>query len=93
MTNPKISVEAELQDPQQIDAEHAADTVAPDEAAGLTFPLDRTIDRVMDSLTPRERKVLGMRRSLTDEPVTQERIREIEKKALDKLRHRQRNAR
>ncbi len=61
--------------------------------------LKEQIDRVLDELTPREKKVLQLRFGLNDErartleevgqefQLTRERIRQIEAKALRKLRH------
>ena len=73
-------------------------TLAPDDSAQYTSLRDVTKD-VLDSLTPREAKVLRMRFGIemnTDHTleevgkqfdVTRERIRQIEAKALRKLRH------
>ena len=73
-------------------------TMAPAEAAVCTSLRDVTKD-ILDSLTPREAKVLRMRFGIemnTDHTleevgkqfdVTRERIRQIEAKALRKLRH------
>ncbi len=73
-------------------------TVAPSEAAVYTSLKDATSE-ILDSLTPREAKVLRMRFGIemsTDHTleevgkqfdVTRERIRQIEAKALRKLRH------
>ncbi|MDW7709131.1 MAG: RNA polymerase sigma factor RpoD [Deferrisomatales bacterium] len=72
--------------------------VAPDEAAVLANLAEKTRD-VLSSLTPREEKVLRMRFGIgeksdhtleevgRDFAVTRERIRQIEAKALHKLRH------
>ena len=73
-------------------------TVAPDDAAQYNS-LSGVTKEVLDSLTPREAKVLRMRFGIemsTDHTleevgkqfdVTRERIRQIEAKALRKLRH------
>ena len=73
-------------------------TLAPSDAAHATDSSD-VIKEVLDSLTPREAKVLRMRFGIemrTDHTleevgkqfdVTRERIRQIEAKALRKLRH------
>ena len=75
-----------------------ADAPAPQDAASLTL-LKETLGNVLDSLTPREEKVLRLRFGLEDGRsrtleevgkefnVTRERIRQIEAKALRKLRH------
>ena len=72
--------------------------VAPDAAAGQQL-LKETVTAVLHSLSPRERKVLELRFGLHDGrsrtleevgkvfDVTRERIRQIEAKALRKLRH------
>ncbi len=74
------------------------DAPAPAEVASHTL-LKETLDSVLDSLTPREEKVLRLRFGLEDGcsrtleevgrefNVTRERIRQIEAKALRKLRH------
>jgi RNA polymerase primary sigma factor len=71
---------------------------APSEVASLSLLREQLFD-VMDTLTPREKKVLELRFGLTDGRtrtleevgrefgVTRERIRQIEAKALRKLRH------
>ena len=76
----------------------------PSEAASVTM-LRTEVENVLDSLTPRERRVLQLRfglidaRQLTLEEVgkrfgvTRERIRQIEAKALRKLRHPSRSKR
>jgi len=77
---------------------------APSEAASLTV-LRTEVENVLDSLTPRERRVLQLRFGLADAReqtleevgkrfgVTRERIRQIEAKALRKLRHPSRSKR
>jgi len=74
------------------------DAQAPAEAAAFTLLKEQLID-VLDTLTPREEKVLRLRFGLDDGRartleevgkefnVTRERIRQIEAKALRKLRH------
>lgn len=74
------------------------DVLAPAEAATYTMLREQLID-VLDTLTPREQKVLRLRFGLDDGrartleevgkefDVTRERIRQIEAKALRKLRH------
>ncbi len=74
------------------------DAPAPAEAAAFTLLKEQLID-VLDTLTPREEKVLKLRFGLDDGrartleevgkefQVTRERIRQIEAKALRKLRH------
>ena len=74
------------------------DAPAPADAASHTL-LKETLGSVLDSLTPREEKVLRLRFGLEDGrsrtleevgkefDVTRERIRQIEAKALRKLRH------
>ncbi len=74
------------------------DAPAPAEAAAYTLLKEQLID-VLDTLTPREEKVLRLRFGLDDGRartleevgkefnVTRERIRQIEAKALRKLRH------
>ena len=71
---------------------------APAEAASFTLMKEQLLD-VLDTLTPREEKVLRLRFGLDDGhqrtleevgrefKVTRERIRQIEAKALRKLRH------
>ncbi len=74
------------------------DAPAPAEAASFTL-LKEQLEEVLDTLTPREEKVLRLRFGLDDGRartleevgknfgVTRERIRQIEAKALRKLRH------
>ncbi|MGI6382354.1 MAG: RNA polymerase sigma factor RpoD [Tissierellaceae bacterium] len=74
------------------------DVLAPADAATFTMLREQLID-VLDTLTPREEKVLRLRFGLDDGrartleevgkefDVTRERIRQIEAKALRKLRH------
>ncbi len=74
------------------------DAPAPAEAASFTLMKEQLLD-VLDTLTPREEKVLRLRFGLDDGhqrtleevgrvfKVTRERIRQIEAKALRKLRH------
>ncbi len=74
------------------------DAPAPAEAAAFTMLREQLVD-VLDTLTPREEKVLRLRFGLDDGRVrtleevgrefnvTRERIRQIEAKALRKLRH------
>ena len=74
------------------------DAPAPAEAASFTLMKEQLMD-VLDTLTPREEKVLRLRFGLDDGRartleevgkvfnVTRERIRQIEAKALRKLRH------
>jgi RNA polymerase primary sigma factor len=78
--------------------------IAPSEAASLTM-LRTEVENVLDTLTPRERRVLQLRFGLVDARqltleevgkrfgVTRERIRQIETKALRKLRHPSRSKR
>jgi RNA polymerase primary sigma factor len=75
-----------------------SEAVAPSEAASLTM-LHTEVEDILDTLTPRERRVLQLRFGLIDGHqrtleevgkrfgVTRERIRQIEAKALRKLRH------
>ena len=74
------------------------DAPAPAEAAAFTLLKEQLLD-VLDTLTDREKKVLKLRFGLDDGrartleeggkefQVTRERIRQIEAKALRKLRH------
>ena len=74
------------------------DAPAPSDAATFTLPKEQLVD-VLSTLTPREEKVLRLRFGLDDGRartleevgkefnVTRERIRQIEAKALRKLRH------
>src|SRR5216684_2282206 len=80
------------------------DALAPAEAASFTM-LKEQLEDVLETLTPRERKVLKLRFGLDDDRpraleevgrefgVTRERIRQIEAKALRKLRHPSRSKR
>ena len=79
-------------------AQEHEEASAPSEVASLSLLREQLFD-VMDTLTPREKKVLELRFGLTDGRtrtleevgrefgVTRERIRQIEAKALRKLRH------
>jgi len=74
------------------------EAVSPSDAASLTM-LRTEVEDILDTLTPRERRVLQLRFGLIDGHqrtleevgkrfgVTRERIRQIEAKALRKLRH------
>ena len=74
------------------------EAVSPSDAASHTM-LRSEVEHVLDSLTPRERRVLQLRFGLIDQHqctleevgkrmgVTRERIRQIEAKALRRLRH------
>ena len=80
------------------------DSPAPQDAAAYTM-LKEQLEEVMNTLTPREAKVLKLRFGLEDGKartleevgkefqVTRERIRQIEAKALRKLRHPSRSKR
>ncbi len=80
------------------------DASEPSEAASLTL-LKEQLAEVLDTLTPREKKVLELRFGMVDGRtrtleevgkefnVTRERIRQIEAKALRKLRHPSRSKR
>ncbi len=80
------------------------DMLSPSEATSVAL-LREKIEEALEQLTPRERDVLKMRFGLDDGyphtleevgkhfRVTRERIRQIEAKALKKLRHPSRNAR
>ncbi|MBE0481444.1 MAG: sigma-70 family RNA polymerase sigma factor, partial [Dehalococcoidia bacterium] len=73
-------------------------TMPPAEAASLSLLKDQ-VEEVLSTLTPRERRILQLRFGLEDNRsrtleqvgkefgVTRERIRQIEAKALRKLRH------
>jgi RNA polymerase sigma factor RpoD-like protein len=74
------------------------EAISPSDAASLTM-LHNEVEDILDTLTPRERRVLQLRFGLIDGHqrtleevgkrfgVTRERIRQIEAKALRKLRH------
>jgi RNA polymerase primary sigma factor len=74
------------------------EAVSPSDAASMTM-LQSEVQTVLDTLTPRERRVLQLRFGFIDDHqctleevgkrigVTRERIRQIEAKALRKLRH------
>jgi RNA polymerase primary sigma factor len=74
------------------------DTIMPHQSAGREL-LQRHVRNVLEDLTPREKKILQIRFGLVDGVVhtleevgkkfgvTRERIRQIEAKALRKLRH------
>jgi RNA polymerase primary sigma factor len=80
------------------------EAIAPSDAANLTM-LRTEVEDILDTLTPRERRVLQLRFGLIDGHqrtleevgkrfgVTRERIRQIESKALRKLRHPSRSKR
>jgi len=80
------------------------EAIAPSDAANLTM-LRNEVEDILDTLTPRERRVLQLRFGLIDGHqrtleevgkrfgVTRERIRQIEAKALRKLRHPSRSKR
>ena len=80
------------------------EATSPPEAAALTM-LHIEVENILDTLTPRERRVLQLRFGLVDARqltleevgtrfgVTRERIRQIEAKALRKLRHPSRSKR
>ncbi len=57
-------------------------------AAPSTKKMSSLLDTMLGSLTPKERRVYEMRNNPSGDPVTLERIREIERKALEKLRRR-----
>ena len=75
-----------------------SDAPAPADAASHTL-LKEQLEDVLSTLTPREEKVLELRFGLEDgrnrtlEEVGRERIRQIEAKALRKLRHPSRSKR
>jgi RNA polymerase primary sigma factor len=96
-----ISLEApigEEEDSHLGDFVEDREAVSPPEAATLTMRHSE-IEHVLDTLAPRERRVLQLRFGLLDDHqctleevgkrigVTRERIRQIEAKALRKLRH------
>ncbi len=94
----------EDEDAQLGDFVEDKDATAPPDAASLSM-LRTEVEEVLDSLTPRERRVLQHRFGLTGGDqrtleevgkrfgVTRERIRQIEAKALRKLRHPSRSKR
>jgi RNA polymerase primary sigma factor len=94
----------EEEDSQLGDFVEDKQATAPSEAASLTM-LRTEVEDILDSLTPRERRVLQLRFGLIDGRqrtleevgkrfgVTRERIRQIEAKALRKLRHPSRSKR
>jgi len=73
-------------------------TVPPEEQASVSL-LGEELSRTLESLTPRERRIIELRFGLGNEPsrtleevgaelgLSKERIRQIEKEALAKLRH------
>lgn len=91
-------------DAQIIDFVEDKDAISPPEAATLAI-LRIEVENALDSLTPRERRVIQLRFGLLDGQqrtledvgkrfgVTRERVRQIEVKALRKLRHPSRNKR
>ena len=96
-----ISLEApigEEEDSHLRDFVEDREAVSPSDAASRTM-LRSAVEQVLDSLAPRERRVLQLRFGLVDDHqctleevgkrigVTRERIRQIEAKALRKLRH------
>ncbi|TMC49090.1 MAG: RNA polymerase sigma factor RpoD [Chloroflexi bacterium] len=107
MTKEPLSLNSpigEKEDVQLGDFVEDKEATAPSEAASLTI-LRTEVEDVLDSLTPRERRVLQLRFGLVDGRqrtleevgkrfrVTRERIRQIEVKALRKLRHPSRSTR
>jgi RNA polymerase primary sigma factor len=94
----------EDEDAQLGDFVEDTQAIAPSEAASLTM-LHIEVENILDTLTPRERRVLQLRFGLVDSRqltleeigkrfgVTRERIRQIEAKALRKLRHPSRSKR
>jgi RNA polymerase primary sigma factor len=101
MTKEPLSLNSPVGDEEDVqlgDFVADKDAITPSEAASVTM-LRTAVEDVLDSLTPRERRVLQLRFGLTDgRPrtleevgkrfgVTRERIRQIEVKALRKLRH------
>jgi RNA polymerase primary sigma factor len=77
----------------------ADETIVQPEEQATTSLLREELDRTLESLTPRERRVIELRYGLGNErsrtlvevgtelSLTKERIRQIEKEALTKLRH------
>ena len=107
MTREPLSLNSpigEEEDVQLGDFVEDKEATAPSEAVSLTM-LHTEVEDVLDSLTPRERRVLQLRFGLIDGRqrtleevgkrfgVTRERIRQIEVKALRKLRHPSRSTR
>ena len=94
----------EDEDAQLGDFVEDKEATAPPEAAALTM-LHIEVENILDSLTARERRVLQLRFGLVDGHqrtleevgkrfgVTRERIRQVEVKALRKLRHPSRSTR
>ena len=94
----------EEEDAQLGDFVEDKEATAPSEAASLTM-MRTEVEDILDTLTPRERRVLQLRFGLVDSRqltleevgrrfgVTRERIRQIEAKALRKLRHPSRSKR
>jgi RNA polymerase primary sigma factor len=94
----------EEEDAQLGDFVEDKEATAPSEAASLTM-MRTEVEDILDTLTPRERRVLQLRFGLIDSRqltleevgrrfgVTRERIRQIEAKALRKLRHPSRSKR
>ncbi len=105
-----LSLEAPITTGDDEDASQRADFVAdhtlpsPDQETAHRILVDQ-LGEIMDDLSPKERKILGMRHGLDDGVyhtleevgqefgVTRERIRQIEAKALDKIRTHQKSRR
>ena len=87
------------EDGSQIGDFIADETILQPEEQATTSLLREELTRTLESLTPRERRVIELRYGLGNEPsrtlgevgtelsLTKERIRQIEKEALTKLRH------